>query len=118
MAITAKNVEIDVLANDEPNATLVSISKPKHGRATMVKGRVVYVSDDNFDGEDSFDYWITLASGEALQGRVVLQVKGTSVTRELALTGANSLPLTSAALALLALGLVLVFGARRRREDQ
>jgi Bacterial Ig domain len=81
VAITAKNVQIDVLANDEPNATLSSIGKPKHGRATIVKGRVIYVSDDNFDGEDSFDYWITLPTGEKLQGNVVLQVKGNRVTR-------------------------------------
>jgi uncharacterized protein with ATP-grasp and redox domains len=118
VAITAKKVEIDVLANDEPNATLASVSMPHHGRATMVKGRVIYVSDDNFDGEDSFDYWITLPSGEKLQGRVVLQVKGNTVTRDLALTGANSLTLTSTALALLALGLVIVLVSRRRREDQ
>jgi Bacterial Ig domain len=111
-------VQIDVLANDEANATLLSIGKPKHGRATMVQGRVIYVSDDNFDGEDSFDYWITLATGEKLQGRVVLQVKGNSVTRDLALTGTNSLTLTSTALALLAMGLLMAFGARRRRKDQ
>jgi hypothetical protein len=86
------------------------------GRSSQ--GRVIYVSDDNFDGEDSFDYWITLATGEKLQGRVVLQVKGNSATRDLALTGTNSLPLTSTALVLLALGLLMAFGARRRRKDQ
>jgi LPXTG-motif cell wall-anchored protein len=118
VALSAKSVEIDVLANDEPNATLMSVSQPRHGRATMVRGRVIYVSEDNFDGEDRFDYSITLASGETLQGRVVLQVKGNTVTRDLALTGANSLTLTATALALLALGLVIVFGTRRRREDQ
>ena len=117
VAVSAKSVEIDVLANDEPNAILATTTQPRHGRATMVRGRVIYVSEDGFDGEDSFGYTITLASGETLQGRVVLQVKGNSVTRDLALTGANSLALTSTALAMLALGLVIVLGARRRRQD-
>ena len=84
----------------------------------MVKGRAVYVSDDDFDGEDSFDYWITLPNGKTLKGHVVLQVKGNSVTRDLALTGANSLSVTASALALLALGLILIFAAKRRKEGE
>ncbi len=111
-------MSIDVLSNDEVDATLLSVTKPSHGRAVMVKGRAVYVSDDDFDGEDSFDYWITLPNGKTLKGHVVLQVKGNSVTRDLALTGANSLSVTASALALLALGLILIFAAKRRKEGE
>jgi hypothetical protein len=107
-----------VLSNDEANATLLSISKPAHGRAIVIQGRAEYVSDEGFEGEDGFDYWITLPTGEKLKGHVVLQVKGNSFTRDLALTGSNSLSLTGSALALLALGLILVVAARRRSEAE
>jgi Bacterial Ig domain len=114
---SGKSVAIDVLSNDEAGATLLSVSKPAHGRAVTVQGRAVYVSDDGFDGEDSFEYWMVLPSGERFKARVVVQVKGTSITRELALTGANSRGLTSSALALLALGLLLMFASKRRNEE-
>lgn len=83
----------------------------------MVQGRVVYISDDNYSGEDSFEYWITSVSGEKLKGRVVLQVKGNTVSRELALTGADSSSLAITALALLALGLLAVCAVRRRDDE-
>ena len=115
--LSGKSVSIDVLANDEVDATLVFVSKPAHGRAVLVQGRVVYISDDGFDGEDGFDYWITLPTGQKLKGRVVLQVKGNSFTRDLALTGSNSLSLTGSALALLALGLILLLATKRRNDE-
>lgn len=53
---TAKDV--DVLANDPAGVTLRSVSAPGHGSVTIVGGRVRYVPDAAYRGEDSFRYTV------------------------------------------------------------
>ncbi|GIU89127.1 MAG: hypothetical protein KatS3mg010_0226 [Acidimicrobiia bacterium] len=75
-------VEIDVLANDEPNdefpidvASLAIVKDPGHGTATVANGKVTYTPDGGFAGTDSFDYTICsdVPDEEAPSEEVLLQ---------------------------------------------
>jgi Bacterial Ig domain len=109
---------IDVLANDPQGATLVSVSQAKHGKAVMVNGRIEYAATPGFVGEDTFTYTVRLESGETVTARVTVKVEGEIVSKDLALTGADSRSLFEFALALFALGLALVLVTRRKRTEE
>ncbi len=107
-----------MLANDSQGATLVSASKAAHGKTVMVNGRIEYAPEPGYVGEDTFTYTVRLDSGETVTARVTVKVEGEVLSKDLALTGADSRSLFELALALFALGLVLVLGTRRRKRTE
>ena len=63
---------IDVLSNDTDvdtsfgdKITVTSVSKPSHGTASVIDGKVTYTPDENYNGTDSFTYTISDSEGEA-----------------------------------------------------
>jgi LPXTG-motif cell wall-anchored protein len=102
-------------------ATLLTVTKPAHGRAVMVNGRVEYLSDPNFAGVDTFQYTVKIASGETFTATVTVTVQGESVTNDpqtkLSLTGSESKTMAAIAFALLLCGMALLVISKRRKKD-
>ncbi len=78
-ASTSQNqtVAINVLANDsDPEGqtlSLTAVSAPKHGRATITAGQVVYTPSGEFIGSDTFTYAATDGAAKA-SATVTVQV--------------------------------------------
>ncbi len=57
------SILIDVLANDsDPDGddlAIVAVADPLHGTASIVDGRVLYTPVANYNGYDTFEYWIS-----------------------------------------------------------
>lgn len=75
-AATAWNtpVTVDVLANDTSNegpVTVAAVSKPAHGTARMVDGKLVYTPDAGWFGTETFSY---TASGASIRTDVAVTV--------------------------------------------
>jgi predicted Ser/Thr protein kinase len=62
-------ITIDVLANDgnpdSPAHGIVALDAPKHGKAKIADGGIVYAPDPGFEGTDSFRYTVKHAAGTA-----------------------------------------------------
>ncbi|MCU4676410.1 Ig-like domain-containing protein [Catenovulum sp. 2E275] len=60
-------IVIDVLANDtlaiindsSAQISLTSVSEPMHGSASIVDGKINYIPDPDYNGEDEFTYTVT-----------------------------------------------------------
>ncbi|WP_425824735.1 Ig-like domain-containing protein [Streptomyces fractus] len=65
--------DVDVLANDTGDLTLVGTTTPPHGTATVSNGKVHYVPDDGFSGTDTFTYFAT-AAGKQYNATVTMTV--------------------------------------------
>ncbi|MFZ7132114.1 MAG: Ig-like domain-containing protein [Eubacteriales bacterium] len=63
-----ESVRIDVLSNDadpadEDPLTIISSGLPTHGTTNIVAGKIRYMPEPNFNGEDSFVYTISDGNG-------------------------------------------------------
>ncbi|MCO8272675.1 Ig-like domain-containing protein [Actinoplanes sp. TRM 88003] len=71
-------VDIPVTGNDtDPEGgalTLVSVSAPAHGTATVVDGKVRYLPAAGFSGADTFTYVVRDAAGNTATGTVTVTV--------------------------------------------
>ena len=90
----------------------VTVTQPEHGTATYVGGTLTYVPNPGYVGADTIVFVETLADGSTIARRFVVNVRGNSVTRDLAFTGGDSLALTGFAFLCLTLGALLVFAKR------
>ncbi|HSF18160.1 MAG TPA: Ig-like domain-containing protein [Vicinamibacteria bacterium] len=85
-AITARNrtVVIDVLANDSDgnndSITLVSVTDPPNGDATVENGLVRYTPDTDFIGTDDFSYTVEDTSQAQSTGTVAVTIGRESQT--------------------------------------
>ncbi len=77
-ATAIDSVSIDVLANDsDPDGdaiTLVGLTQPANGTASIVDGEILYVADPGFVGNDTFTYTIEDASGASATATVTVTV--------------------------------------------
>ena len=73
-----QSVLIDVLANDsDVDGDTLFISgagTPSHGKASVVAGKIKYVPDANFSGEDSFLYTVTDGKGGNASASVTVSI--------------------------------------------
>ncbi len=57
------SILIDVLENDsDPDGddlAIVGVAEPSHGTASIVDGRLLYIPVANYNGYDTFEYWIS-----------------------------------------------------------
>jgi hypothetical protein len=85
-ALTARNrpVTLDVLANDsDPNndpISLVSVSDPSNGTASIDSGKVIYTPDTDFLGSESFTYVVVDNEGAQATGTVSVTVGNPTLT--------------------------------------
>ena len=98
-AVAGEDVIIDVLANDDSDATITRIvTQPANGTASVVNGKIVYRSNTNFAGSDSFTYEVTDANGNTAIATVEVHVDGAVNTPPIAIndtsTVACSAPVT------------------------
>jgi len=85
VTITAAN---GVLNNDAPNVSVTSFSQPDHGTLTMTpRGSFTYEPDDNWSGEDEFQYSVSDGQGGLDTATVKMTVQPTNPG-----TGSNSAP--------------------------
>lgn len=81
-ATTQKNqeVEINILANDSDvdgdQISLSAASTPSSGTTRIANGKVYYMPNTDFTGNDSFTYTITDTKGATAKGTVSVTVKG------------------------------------------
>ena len=72
------SVDIDVLANDDDpdggELTLVDVTPPDQGTATIVGGLVRYTPNPNFHGTDTFEYTVEDELGEPATATVTVIV--------------------------------------------
>ncbi len=72
-------VRIDILTNDVISADafeLIELGTPSNGTAVLQEDdTVVYTPNSEFDGVDSFDYWISDDEGTVSQATVVIDVE-------------------------------------------
>ena len=77
-------VTINVLANDtDANGSalaVASVSKPQFGTATTDGKTVTYTPNGNFNGTDSFSYFVTSAGGATAGSSVTVTVTGAFAT--------------------------------------
>lgn len=76
---------IDVLSNDSdidqttnPGAehlTLISVSDPPHGTASIVSNKIEYLPDSNYNGTDSFTYTVSDDGGLTANATVSLTIR-------------------------------------------
>lgn len=110
-------VEISVFTNDEgySNVTIDSVSAPSHGTATQVvctgattqqKLCVIYTPVSGFTGEDTFTYTLKDDTGNQAVATVAITVTPIQVT-----SGGSTLPPSSAPMALVAVGMIIVASA-------
>jgi len=73
-----ETVVISVLDNDsDPDGdtlAIQSLTQPSNGTATIDSGRIIYVPDPQFNGEDSLTYTITDGNGQVDQATVTITV--------------------------------------------
>lgn len=85
-------VIIDVLANDGAGAALHSVGAASNGTVAVIDGKVEYIPDADFFGQDSFIYVATNAAGETQQAQVTVDVAPVNdAPRGLAYQGAAEL---------------------------
>ncbi|WP_433792420.1 Ig-like domain-containing protein [Actinoplanes sp. CA-252034] len=98
-------------ANDsDPNGgdlTLVKISKPDRGTATMTDLTVTYVAPTGFTGTETLGYTIRNGNGSTAKATIAIRVTA-AATVELPTTGADLVPAASAGVAAIVIGGVLV----------
>jgi RHS repeat-associated protein len=70
----ARPVTIDVLANDSPNLSLVSVSPARRGGVAIANQEIVYTPPQGFSGIDRFVYKVTAAAGVVDYGLVTVNV--------------------------------------------
>jgi hypothetical protein len=71
-------VTIDVLGNDSDvdgdTLTVGAVTKPSHGSAAVVQGKVVYTPANGYSGSDSFSYTVTDGFGGSSTAIVTVEV--------------------------------------------
>jgi YD repeat-containing protein/VCBS repeat-containing protein len=75
-----ETVDLDVLANDQDidgdTLTVVRLDTPAHGQVSVLAdGRVRYVPDLNYYGQDRFGYVLADAAGIEAQAEVLLEIQ-------------------------------------------
>ena len=71
-------VTIDVLANDDTDATLTGVfTQPGNGTVSLVGGEFVYTPDAGFSGTDTFTYQVTDPDGNLATATVTVTVLDT-----------------------------------------
>jgi len=72
-------VTIDVLANDSDadgdNLTIKTTTTPSHGTVSINNGKVDYTPNNEFSGDDSFEYTISDTNGATATATVTITVK-------------------------------------------
>ena len=73
----ARDVIIDVLANDSGNGTLVvaGVGQPQRGSALLAKGQVSYTPGPNFHGSDQFAYSVVDSTQNTGTATVIVEVR-------------------------------------------
>jgi len=70
-------VVIDVLNNDSDvdgnSLTIKSVSTPSHGKVEIVDNKIEYTPNENYNGDDSFEY--TIADSDGLESTTKVDVK-------------------------------------------
>ena len=70
---------IDVLKNDTDidgdTLTIKNITKPKNGKATIKNGKIEYIPNKNFNGNDSFSYTISDGNAKEATAKVYISIK-------------------------------------------
>ena len=70
-------VTIDVLSNDDADATLTGVlTQPANGSVSVVNGKIVYTPNNNFNGTDTFTYEVTDPQGNKTTASVTVTVNG------------------------------------------
>ena len=74
-----KKITIDVLANDSDidgdSLSIKSVTKPNHGSATIKNGKVEYIPNRGYSGEDSFSYTISDTKGAKDSAKVLVTIE-------------------------------------------
>lgn len=66
---------LDVLRNDGPGMTLISLAQPTNGTAFVSGTNIIYVPSSNYFGPDSFTYTSQNGSGATFDSSVTLDVR-------------------------------------------
>ncbi len=96
------SVDVDVLANDsDPDAgpqpiSIVSVSTPSHGTASIVSGKVRYVPTAGYYGSDAVYYTITDGAAQSI-AQVHFTVNKTSTADNLQAFGLGGIPVGTGA---------------------
>jgi len=68
-------VTIDVLANDDSDATLTGVlTQPANGSVSIVNDQIVYIPNAGFTGTDTFTYQVTDSDGNIATATVTITV--------------------------------------------
>ena len=72
-------VTIDVLANDSDSdgdsLSIDSVTSPKHGKAVIKDGKILYTPQKGYSGSDRFEYTIVDNKGAKTEGSITVMVK-------------------------------------------
>lgn len=75
---TASGMTLDVLANDTipagQSVTLTVVGAPKHGTATVVNNKIVFIPTAGYTGTDTLTYRITDAAGNQTEASINLTI--------------------------------------------
>ncbi|MFC4067195.1 Ig-like domain-containing protein [Actinoplanes subglobosus] len=109
------SLSFDPTANDsDPNGgalTLLKISKPDHGTATMTGSVVTYVAPTGFTGTETLSYTIQDVNGSTAQATIAIRITAAAGV-ELPTTGLDLVPAISAGVvAIVVGGALLLFTA-------
>ncbi len=78
-----KAVTVDVLNNDDPDATLTRVvTQPSNGTARIVNGKIVYTPNAGFTGTDTFTYEVKDPKGNTKTATVSVTVKASGINAE------------------------------------
>lgn len=109
---TIKVVKNDDTVNGAPVESVTIIDGPQNGTAKVSGSNVIYTSDDDFDGTDTFDYRLTTANGSDT-ATVTIIVEPDGILPD---TGAPNNSLLGYGALMLAGGGWLVAQGRRRQD--
>lgn len=76
---TTGGITLDALANDTipagQSVTLTVVGAPKHGTATVVNNKIVFIPTAGYSGTDTLTYRITDAAGKQTEASITLTIK-------------------------------------------
>ncbi|BEL11072.1 hypothetical protein Q0Z83_092630 [Actinoplanes sichuanensis] len=99
------------------NLTILKISKPERGTATLTDLTVTYVAPTGFTGTETLAYTIQDVNGSTAQATIAIRITA-AATVELPTTGSDLIPAVSAGVLAIAVGgvLILLTGERPGRH--